>query len=57
MKEIVEINLENRIEKLGEEVATSKLSKIMKEEEEVNKLAGKAKEEPPVLSTENQEDR
>ena len=31
----------------------SNVSKIMKEE--ANKLAGKTKEEPPVLSTEDQE--
>ena len=34
-------------------MAASSFSEIMKEN--VNKLAGKAKEEPPILSTEDQE--
>ena len=38
---------------LEEEVTASNFSEIMKEE--THKLAGKTKEEPPVLSTEDQE--
>ena len=53
MKEIFEINLKNRFENLEEEVTASSFRKIMKEE--ANKLAGKTKEEAPVLSTEDQE--
>ena len=53
MKEILEINLKNRFEKLEEEVTARSFSEIMKEE--ASKLAGKTKEEAPVLSTENQE--
>ena len=53
MKEIFEINLKNRFEKLEEEVTARSFSEIMKEE--ANKLAGKTKEEVPVLSTEDQE--
>ena len=53
MKEIFEINLKNRFDKLEEEVTARSFSKIMKEE--ANKLAGKTKEEAPVLSTEDQE--
>ena len=53
MKEIFEINLKNRFEKLEEEVTARSFSEIMKEE--ANKLAGKTKEEAPVLSTEDQE--
>ena len=53
MKKIVEISLKNRFENLEEEVTASSFSKIMKEE--ANKLAGKTKEEAPVLSTEDQE--
>ena len=50
MKEIFEINLKNRFEKLEEEMKARSFSEIMKEE--ANKLAGKTKEEAPVLSTE-----
>ena len=53
MKEIFEINLKNRFEKLEEEVTARSCSEIMKEE--ANKFAGKTKKEPPVLSTEDQE--
>ena len=53
MKEILEINLKNRFEKLEEKVTASSFSEIMKEE--TNKLTGKTKEEAPVLSTEDQE--
>ena len=48
MKEILET-----IEKLEEEVTVGSFSEKMKEKE--NKLAGKTKEEAPVLSTEDQE--
>ena len=53
MKEIFEINLKNRFEKLQEKVTASDFSEIMKKE--ANKSLGKTKEEPPVLSTEDQE--
>ena len=53
MKEIFEINLKNRFEKLKEEVTSNNFSEIMKEE--ANTLAGKTKEEQPILSTEDQE--
>ena len=52
MNEIFEINRKNRFEQL-EEVKDSNFSEIMKEE--ANILAGKTKEEPPVLSAEDQE--
>ena len=51
MKEIFEISRKNRFEKLQEEMTASNFSEIMKDE--ANKLAGKTKEEPPVLSTED----
>ena len=53
MKEIFEINLKNRFEKLEEKVTARSFSEIMKEE--ANKLAGKTKEAAPILSTEDQE--
>ena len=53
MKEIFEINLKNRIEKLEKEITASNFSEIMKEE--ANESAGRSNEEPPVLSTEDQE--
>ena len=53
MKEIFSINLKRRLEKkLEKEVTASNFSEIMKEEE--NKLAGKTKEKPLTLSTEDQ---
>ena len=53
MEEIFEINQKKQIEKLEKEVTACNFSEIMKEE--TNKFAGKTKEEPPVLSTEDQE--
>ena len=53
MKEIFEINLKNRFEKLEEEVTACSFSEIMKEE--ANKLDGKTKEEQSVPSTKHQE--
>ena len=53
MKEIFEINLKNRFVKHEEKVTANNFSEIMKEK--ANKLAGKTKEELPVLSTEDQE--
>ena len=67
MKEIFEVNLlkqtkqkaktnkqtKKGFEKLEEEVTARSFSEIMKEE--ANKLASKTKEEPPVLSREDQE--
>ena len=53
LKEIFEINLKNRFEKLEEEVTARSFSEIMKEE--ANKLADRTKGEPPVLSREDQE--
>ena len=52
LKEIFEINLKNISEKLEEEMKASNFSEIIKEE--ANKLAGKTKGEPSVLSTEDQ---
>ena len=52
MKEIFEIDLKNRFENLEEEATARSFSEIMKG---ANKLADKTKEEPPVLSTEDQE--
>ena len=43
--------LRNRFEQLEQEVAASNFSEIMKEE--ANKLAGKTKEEPVVLPTQD----
>ena len=51
MKEILEINLKTDLKQLEEEVTATNLSEIMKED--ANKFAGKTKEEPPVLSTED----
>ena len=53
MKEVFKINLKNRCENLEEEMTARSFSEIMKEE--ANKLAGKTKEEVPVLSTEDQQ--
>ena len=51
MKEIFEMSLKNRFEKLEEEVTAHSFSEIVKEE--ANKLASKTKDEAPVLSTED----
>ena len=47
--------LRNRFEQLEQEVAASNFSEIVKEE--ANKLAGKTKEEPAVLPTQDKKNK
>ena len=49
----IRIQPKSRFEKVEEKVTASNFSEIMKEE--ANKLADNTKEEPPALSTEDQE--
>ena len=53
MKKMFKINLKKKFLKLEEEVIARSFSEIMKEE--ANKLAGRTKEEPPVLPREDKE--